>query len=44
MPEVLIKYKSEKAFKALQDLAKVFDRSIGMPTKNEHATQAAKTI
>ena len=33
MPEVVIKYKSEKALKALYDLAKVFDISIEKPAK-----------
>jgi hypothetical protein len=28
MPEVIIKYKTEKALKALHDLAKLFDMSI----------------
>jgi len=28
MPEVIIKYKTEKALKALQDLVKLFDMSI----------------
>jgi len=44
MPEVLIKYKNERALKALQDLAKVFDMSIGVPTKNtepQHEKQSA---
>jgi len=34
MPEVLIKYKSEKVLKALYDLAKVFDISIEKPKKS----------
>jgi len=33
MREVLVKYKSEKALKALYDLAKVFDISIEKPVK-----------
>lgn len=38
MPEVIIKYKSEKAFKALQDLAKVFNMSISTPAKTVSIT------
>ena len=34
MPEVLIKYKSEKVLKALYDLAKVFDISIEKQVKS----------
>jgi hypothetical protein len=34
MPQVLVKYKSEKVLKALYDLAKVFDISIEKPVKN----------
>jgi hypothetical protein len=34
MPEVLIKYKSEKVLKALYDLAKVFDISIEKPKRS----------
>lgn len=40
MPEVLVKYKNEKAFKALQDLAKDFDISIGTPTPKLPITYA----
>lgn len=39
MPELIIKYKSAKALKALQDLAKVFDMVIETPpAKNEPGT------
>ena len=34
MREVLVKYKSEKALKALYDLAKIFDISIEKPVKS----------
>jgi hypothetical protein len=34
MPEVTIKYKSESALKALHDLAKVIDISIGKPVES----------
>ena len=34
MPEVIIKYKTEKALRALQDLVKLFDRSIKTPSNN----------
>lgn len=34
MPEVIIKYKTEKALKALPDLAKLFDMSIKTPSNN----------
>jgi len=39
MPEVTIKYKTAKAFKALQDVAKAFDMIIEKPKEtatNEH--------
>jgi hypothetical protein len=34
MPELTVKYKSAKALKALQDLAKTFDIVIETPEKN----------
>lgn len=34
MPEVIIKYKSAKALKALQDLSKMFDMVIEKPVNN----------
>lgn len=34
MPEVIIKYKSKRALKALTDLAKVFDMNIEKSVKN----------
>jgi len=42
MPEVIIKYKGQKALKALQDLAKAFDMEIEQPIASENLTNAEK--
>lgn len=40
MPEVIIKYKSAKALKALQDLAKAFELVIEEPVNKENDKRA----
>ena len=39
MPEVTVKYKGEKALRALQDLAKMFDLVIEKPAGNNQFQQ-----
>lgn len=42
MPEVVVKYKSQKALKALQDLAKAFGMEIEQPVGKPALTNAEK--
>jgi hypothetical protein len=42
MPEVIIKYKTEKALKALQDLVKLFDMSIKMSSTGAEIKEKSK--
>jgi len=44
MPEVLIKYKSEKVLKALYDLAKIFDISIEKQVKSTLPNNNEKSL
>jgi len=44
MPEVIIKYKSAKALKALQDLTKLFDMVIEKPVTEKQTTDLPITF
>jgi len=44
MPEVIIKYKSAKALRALQDLTKLFDIVIEKPVNEKHTNDLPITF
>jgi hypothetical protein len=42
MPEVVVKYKGQKALKALRDVAKAFDMEIELPASKEELPNPEK--